>query len=434
MDYRYRYQAVTMKRALIIFLLFSYFTGRAQHACYSYEYMQSQMANEPGLKEKLARMDAEWQSRGRGEVLTGVEGGSSNMQVIRIPVVVHILYRDVSENISDDQVKSQIEALNKAFRKTHADTALTPDVFKPFSADCFIEFALAQSDPAGFATTGIVRKKTSIYGFNVDDRIKHSDLGGDDAWDADRYLNIWVGNTAGGIIGYSSVPGCNKDVDGIVIRFNAFGTMGKATAPYNLGRTAVHEIGHWLGLRHIWGDSYCGNDGINDTPPQRSGTNGCPSGIIISCENGPYGNMYMNYMDITYDACTNLFTRNQRDRMRSLFDEGGPRNAILSSPALLPGVAQSPLPEDSSLENSFLLYPNPARESVKLVISSKDLEEGECLIRFYNHIGQLVLSQQATETTTFISLRQLPDGIYYVRIGNTTKPQKLIKTVASFSF
>ena len=115
--------------------------------------------------------------------------------------------------------------------------------------------------------------------------------GGDDAWDANSYLNIWVGSLIGNLMGYGSVPGYPKEKDGVVINYIAFGTTGTATAPYNKGRTATHEIGHWLGLTHIWGDEYCGDDHIDDTPPQRSASIGCPTGVVISCNNAPFGNM-----------------------------------------------------------------------------------------------------------------------------------------------
>ncbi len=171
-----------------------------------------------------------------------------------------------------------------------------------------------------------MRKATSVRAFSIDESIRSSASGGSDPWDAASYLNIWVAPLTRGLVGYASPPGIRKELDGIVIAFNAFGTNGSAYAPYNKGRTTTHEIGHWLGLRHIWGDADCGNDYIDDTPPQSSSTNGCPSGVISTCDNGPNGNMYMNFMDFTDDACISMFTRGQSAVMRSLFEEGSARH------------------------------------------------------------------------------------------------------------
>src|SRR5687768_10510412 len=175
-------------------------------------------------------------TRERPGTSTGSIAGG--LTIIRIPVVVHVLYNAPNENISDEQIRSQLAALNSDFRKL-SDRMNLAGHFKELAADTYIEFSLAAIDPRGYATTGIVRKKTSIIMFGMDDRIKYSGKGGDDAWDPTRYLNIWVGNTAGAIIGYASVIGGPKERDGAVIRYDAFGTTGRLSVPYNHGRTAV---------------------------------------------------------------------------------------------------------------------------------------------------------------------------------------------------
>jgi hypothetical protein len=164
--------------------------------------------------------------------------------------VVHLLYNNAAQNISDAQIKSGIAALNRDFRKLNSDTASIPQAFKHLAADVEIEFHLATADPKGAATTGIVRKATGVPAWNMDDKIKLSAEGGDDAWDSRSYLNIWLGNTRR-LLGYATPPGGEEHLDGLVINVTAFGTIN-TSGPYNLGRTAVHEAGHWLGLHHIW--------------------------------------------------------------------------------------------------------------------------------------------------------------------------------------
>jgi hypothetical protein len=222
----------------------------AQRNCASYEYLQQQLQADPLLAQKMAALGSYSNS---DIMLNGA--GTPMPTVIKIPVVVHVLYNTPSQNISEAQIRSQLDVLNKDFRKLNADTINVPAVFKHLAADCQIEFELAKIDPSGRATTGITRKSTSILMYGLDDRIKFSKKGGADAWDTENYLNIWVGSLAGGLLGYASVLGCDKAVDGVAITPGAFGTTGAVGAPYNKGRTATHEVGHWLGLRHIWGDA-----------------------------------------------------------------------------------------------------------------------------------------------------------------------------------
>jgi hypothetical protein len=261
----------------------------------------------------------------------------------------------------------------------------------------------------------------------LDDRIKSSAIGGDDAWDPDSYLNIWVGNLAGGVIGYSSVIGGPKEKDGVSIAFNAFGTMGTASTPFNKGRTATHEIGHWLGMRHIWGDQYCGDDLVGDTPPQQTSTYGCPSGVVITCNNAPWGNMYMNYMDLTNDDCMNMFTIGQRDRMRNLFNDGGPRNPILNSKGLtgIP-IQGSEAPIDLTISTSIAVYPNPAVNTVTVDTHNDDNMIGKT-ISVYNHLGQLMMQERISKGATQLNVYHLQDGIYFIKVGEGKKVFKVLK-------
>ncbi|HMC96362.1 MAG TPA: fibronectin type III domain-containing protein, partial [Flavobacteriales bacterium] len=133
--------------------------------------------------------------------------------------------------------------------------------------------------------------------------------------------------------GYAQFPGGSASTDGVVCLYSSIGGMtnpGTAT-PYHLGRTMTHEVGHWLNLRHIWGDSNCGNDLVSDTPTQQTSNFSCPSFPHVTCSNGPNGDMFMNYMDYTDDACMNIFSAGQKARMQALFVTGGARVSLLSS-------------------------------------------------------------------------------------------------------
>lgn len=259
--------------------------------------------------------------------------GEHSRAVYTIPVVVHVVYNTATENISDAQIHSQIAVLNKDFSRTNTDAGNTPVVWRNIAANSGIQFCLATKDPNGLPTTGITRTATSVTAFTENNNVKRTANGGKDPWSRDKYLNIWVCDLSG-IIGYAQFPGGPAATDGVVIDYKAFGTTGTASVPFHLGRTATHEIGHWLNLRHIWGDdaSACtGSDLVGDTPNQADENYGCPVFPSISCSNTPNGDMFMNYMDYSNDACMNLFTNGQKARMQALFAVGGARFSLLSS-------------------------------------------------------------------------------------------------------
>ena len=242
---------------------------------------------------------------------------SSNNSIITIPVVVHVVYYNSTENISVAQIQSQIDVLNEDFRRLNSDAINTPIPFQAIAADCQIEFCLATTDPNGNPTNGITRTQTNQSSFSTNDNVKFTSSGGIDAWNTSNYLNMWVCDISGGILGYAQFPGGASSTDGVVVDYAYFGNTGTATFPFSLGRTATHEVGHYLNLRHIWGDSNCGNDYCNDTPVHSSSNSGCPSFPSPSnCSgNGSHGDMFMNYMDYTNDGCMNLFTQDQKTRM-----------------------------------------------------------------------------------------------------------------------
>ncbi len=261
---------------------------------------------------------------------------SSILNVITIPVVVHIVYKTSAQNLSDADVYSQITVLNEDFRKTNPDAFSIPSAFSGVAADSQIEFCLAVRDPNGNTTTGITRTYTNSSSFSTNDDVKHNSTGGKDAWNTSDYMNIWVCNISGGILGYAQFPNTgNSNEDGIVVDYAYFGDIS-ATYPYEKGRTATHEVGHYLNLHHIWGDATCGNDYCNDTPTQETSNYGCPSFPSTSnCSgNGSNGDMFMNYMDYTYDACMYMFSNDQKTRMRATLN--GSRSSLQSSIGCVP--------------------------------------------------------------------------------------------------
>ena len=242
-------------------------------------------------------------------------------------------------------MQSQIDVLNADFHKLNADRSKVPAAFAALIGDAGVQFVLARQDPSGNATTGVVHKNTAATSFDSSDKMKFSSSGGDDAWPAAAYLNLWCCNLGGGLLGYAQFPGGAAATDGVAILYSAFGSGGSAQAPYGLGRTATHEVGHWLNLRHIWGDARCGNDQVADTPTQQTSNYGCPTFPHVTCSNGTSGDMFMNYMDYVDDACMQMFSSAQGDRMDALFASGGTRTSLLTSAGgQAPGTTPAPTP------------------------------------------------------------------------------------------
>jgi len=294
-------------------------SAMAQRNCGSMDVLELQLEEDPKRAIKMEQIET--------HLLNIENSGVREVNgVVNIPVVVHVLYNNSTENISDAQVLSQINVLNEDFRRTNLDA----DDTWTQASDSEIEFCMATSDPQGNSTSGIVRTSTSVSAFGTNDQMKFSSSGGVDAWPASDYLNIWVCDISGGILGYAQFPGGSATTDGIVIDYQYFGTIGTASAPFDLGRTATHEVGHWLNLRHIWGDGSCSvDDFVSDTPTSNSANYGCDVGSS-ACGSV---DMVQNYMDYSDDACMNLFTVGQRNRMRALFESGGYRSSLLNSSA-----------------------------------------------------------------------------------------------------
>ncbi len=233
---------------------------------------------------------------------------------VEIPVVVNVLYRTAAENISLAQIQSQIDVLNADFNALNSDFNSVPAEFSGVKANVGITFVLQN----------VVRKSTKTTSFSTNDAMKKASTGIAPTTPS-TVLNMWSCNLGGGILGYAQFPGGASATDGVVMDNNAFGSTGTVTAPFNLGRTATHEVGHWMNLRHIWGDANCGSDLVSDTPTHDSANYGVPAaGHRSTCTGTPL-EMYMNYMDYTDDRGMFMFSNGQKARMAALFVSGGAR-------------------------------------------------------------------------------------------------------------
>ncbi len=312
-----------MKRIilLIFFLLIGGLSIDAQaRNCGTMEHLDYLKQQDPNLDSRMMQIEQHTNKFLKNSSQEKAAG------IITIPVVVHILHRTNAENISDAQVLSQIDVLNEDFRRTNADA----NGKWSQAADIEIEFCMATVDPNGNATDGINRKSTTKRSWRTNDDMKKSSKGGVDPWPTDQYLNMWVCNLANGILGYAQFPGGSAATDGVVMLYNAFGRVGTLNSTYNLGRTTTHEVGHWLNLRHIWGDGGCSvDDYVSDTPESDGANYGCATSHS-SCGSA---DMVENYMDYSDDGCMNLFTSGQKSRMRALFAAGGFRAALANSAA-----------------------------------------------------------------------------------------------------
>jgi hypothetical protein len=312
-----------IKKLLILILAASNLIAYAQERCGTEainNYKMEKYANYRIAREKVNTQTENWIKENHNY---------SPKSIITIPVVVHVVWKTNIQNIADAQIQSQIDVLNKDYRRVNIDVINTPIVWQSVAADCEIEFCLATTDPNGQPTNGINRVQTNHGTFGMSSDIHTESLGGADNWPNDDYLNIWVCDIGSGLLGYASKPSnWISDSDGLVIGYKCFGTTGTAEAPYNKGRTATHEIGHWLNLDHVWGNGGWGSSGCNaddniaDTPNQEEENYDCPGFPHNANACGTSnGDMFMNYMDYTNDACMNLFTKGQKTRMISAINQ-----------------------------------------------------------------------------------------------------------------
>lgn len=353
----------------------------------------------------------------------------TNAAPYRIPVVVHIIHNGepigVGRNISDEQIISQLKVLNNDFKRLNADANQTPAEFLSVAGSLDVQFILARQDPDGNATTGIVRMAGRSLGYDPESTADEQALKSLSYWPSEDYLNIWVCFLQKDYLGYAQFPISSLEgleeyqneiaaTDGVVITYDAFGSdedgdFTLATG-FNKGRTLTHEVGHFLGLRHIWGDvSSClsTTDYVDDTPKQNDDTRGCPSHPQTSCSNTK---MFQNFMDYTNDPCMNLFTQGQMDRMQVVLENSVRRVSLLSSIGLVspPGGLQN-------VALRSILSPEPVSCPTNNMLK----------IRFQNlgddPLTYLKLTYQIDTNTPIVSEHLLP-AIEYGEYGTLSIP------------
>ena len=288
----------------------------SRKSCPSEEIRANLLANDADAKARYLALENGTekfiQARKAGRVLA--DG------TIEIPVVVNVLYRTSAENISDARIAEQISVLNKDFGATNSDISKVPSEFSAVAAgDTKVRFRLAKT----------VRKSTTVRSWKTNDAMKKSSSKGIDATDPTQYFNIWVVGDMSSILGYATFPeSSGLWNDGVLLAAPFVGVTG-ASAPYNLGRTATHEVGHYLNLRHIWGDANCGSDLVADTPTQTTANYGKPTyPLMNTCGGVSRSVMFMNYMDYVDDAAMFMFSAGQKDRMQAVLTSTGARKGL----------------------------------------------------------------------------------------------------------
>lgn len=355
-----------------------------------------------------------------------------------IPVVFHVVYNTPAENLEDSVVLNQLQVLNEDFNRMNPDSMDLRTQFFPYKGNAKIRFVLAQFDPNGNPTTGITRTQTTratffsigaLAGdFSALENVKSTAQGGHDAWNPTKYLNIWIcnmamslqGATIPALLGYAkpplnmpnwpagSVPAIN---DGVVLQYHTVG-RNNPNSPVSVmnetisffGRTATHEVGHYLGLRHIWGDGDCSmDDGIDDTPNMSASSETDCDKTKNTCVDNIDGvdlpDLVENFMDYAAEDCQNMFTAQQVNLMRSVLENQRyelVHNNVNSISKVDPLATR--------------LYPNPANTSINVVTSQ--VLNG--MLHVVDVTGRVVAQVQVNSDRTIIQVQDLFPGIYQV--------------------
>ncbi|MGV9004173.1 M43 family zinc metalloprotease [Flavobacterium sp.] len=409
-----------MKKITLALLLLSAFFVTAQKTCHTTEKMLELIQNNPEFElHNQETMDFIRNPKNASPTLN-----RSVNAVYTLPVVVHVLYKNGSQNISDAQILSQIGILNADYRKMNLDfNSVVPTAFRPLGADFELAFCMASRKPDGTATNGIERKSVASS-FVFEDQ--YYTAAGLPVWDPTKYLNIWVGRfTDNSLLGFAYLPSIvgtsYANRDGLCIGDQFFGNTGTAQAPYNKGRTATHEIGHYFGLDHPWGDGSCsGDDGVADTPATNDAYYDCVSfpNNTYMCNPTTNGAMFMNFMDYVPDACMAFFTAGQKAIAQSTMN--GPRASLKTSSGC---QALSVTEQEAIL--SIAIYPNPVSQYFMITSPLTNVD----LVEIFSTNGQLVKTQKLDEVNNKIYVDNFESGVYYIRIYNENKLLKSDKLI-----
>jgi len=324
----------------------------------------------------------------------------------RIPVVFHVVYQNDDENISNEQIYAQLDRLNQGFNSLYRNEI--PRVFQSVAATANITFCLATVQPNGESTTGITRTSTdqSRIGNPKTQAIKYNRLEGKDAWDTREYINIWIGHIGQDVYGYATFPdAAGKDFDGIVIDPKYFGNLPSPllTAPFDMGKTLIHEMGHYLGLCHLSGCKIASckeDDGMKDTPWQSVSYSGpeCPTHPQISCQSE---DMFMNYMSLAPDPCLWTFTKDQVNRMQSVLAN---ERASLSTNSICKNSDLNELSKKIHLVSYV-------EDGTILIRIDRPLSE-DAFIHLYDISGKLIYTSHLKDRYIVKLNRPLQPGIY----------------------
>ena len=377
---------------------------------------------------------------------------NQSQEILQIPVVVHVLYQNDAENISDDRIKSQIDVLNEDFGRTNTDTTNTRAVFDTIAGKAKFQFYLATTDPDGNATNGITRTSTNVNSFMTENELysgemlesmKKTSSGGVESWPVADYLNIWVCDISIdgqlGILGYAyppnnlpnwqGIPTVDSQYDGVVIHYAVFGRdaapdVGGGQIVQFLGRVSTHEVGHYFGLRHIWGDSdnCIDDDGIDDTPRATQDAQNQCNHNSNTCVESPFNfpDMVENYMDYSDPSCQNMFTMGQVDFMYSI---------IVNYRTQLPDSTTSSIYSSfiNNNKDKIYAYPNPASDWITIDLSQ---EKEAQKIQIFDISGKLVWQEKklANKDKILITTSSFSRGLYFIKVKalNTTITSKIV--------
>lgn len=414
-----------MKKLLLLsFSVFCILLSNAQFKrCYTHELMVQKENQNPGYMQRVNDV-----FENAKQIATQNRNSRAvNDTIYHVQVVFHVVYTSAAENIPDSVLINQIEVLNRDYRRRNADTVQTRACFQPIAADAGIEFYLATTDPDGNPTNGITRTvghpQIPFLGFNPgSDEIKDS-ANGKTCWPTDRYLNIWVGNVFFGIVlGYAFPPdnapnwpgssGTDSAHQGVVLHYAAVGSNFAAPIDPTVagGRSAVHEIGHYFGLRHIWGDSTdcVVDDGISDTPFAADASQQTCDTTVNSCVDSPvdFPDMIEDYMDYSDDRCLNMFTQEQIGVMRAMLATSRVGVAYITT-----GTTE--IKNMATLEG-VEVFPNPSNGIFKLTAKGKE----ELSFEVYNAVGEKVIATQSFSSSATVNLSSFSAGIYFAKISS----------------